>query len=81
MMRSVLVSMVAFFSSSDLATCRRSIFGVLVANDAKREARCSRSQLFLPVTSSHLSPSSFLIASTFFDASSFISTNTARAAA
>ena len=36
-------------------------------------------ELFLlPVTSSHLSPSSFLISSTFFQASSFISTKAAR---
>jgi hypothetical protein len=38
-------------------------------------------QLFLPVTSSHFSPRSFLMASTFFDASSFIATKAARAAA
>ena len=36
---------------------------------------------FFPVTSSHFSPRSFLISSTFFQASSFIWTNDARAAA
>src|SRR5438034_9921848 len=36
---------------------------------------------FLPVTSSHFSPRSFLISSTFFQALSFIWRNTARAAA
>jgi hypothetical protein len=36
---------------------------------------------FFPVTSSHFSPSSFLMPSTFFDASSFIATKAARAAA
>jgi hypothetical protein len=37
-------------------------------------------QLFFAVTWSHFSPSSFLIASTFFQASSFMPTNAARAA-
>ena|SRR5215831_15486006 len=36
---------------------------------------------FFPVTSSHVSPRSFLISSTFFQASSFIWRNAARAAA
>ena len=36
-------------------------------------------QLFLPVSSSHLVPRSCLISSTFFQASSFLATNSARA--
>ena len=46
-------------------------------------ARIDHSSFYflVPVTSSHFSPSSFLISSTFFQASSFMLTNTARAAA
>jgi hypothetical protein len=47
----------------------------------KRKSGSPCFQLFLPVTSSHLSPRSFLIASTFLCASSFIATKAARAAA
>jgi hypothetical protein len=47
----------------------------------KRTARFDAQLFFFPVTSSHFSPSSFLIPSTFFDASSFIATKEARAAA
>ena len=44
-------------------------------------ARFDAQFFFFPVTSSHFSPSSFLMSSTFFDASSFIAMKAARAAA
>ena len=51
------------------------------ANLARLNYAARRDQLFFfPVTSSHFSPRSFLIASTFLDASSFIATKAARAA-
>ena len=77
MISSVLVSMVV---SWDRAAYLLFIFQPL-STSAEEGFSSPCFQLFLPVTSSHLSPRSFLIASTFFDASSFIATKLARAAA
>ena len=50
------------------------------SGESSASSQCIRNYFFFPVTSSHFSPRSFLISSTFFQASSFIWTNNARAA-
>ena len=79
MIRSVLVSMVASWEKSNRPAQRGHFYALVLNAEDGSSAPCF--QLFLPVTSSHFSPRSFLIASTFFDASSFIATKLARAAA
>jgi hypothetical protein len=76
MIRSVVISMEGSFKKSSRSA--RLIFLVLKRRGRGSSSSCA--QLFLPVTSSHFSPRSFLIASTFLDASSFIATKLARAA-
>jgi hypothetical protein len=78
----VLVAVAGPICVATSAASGASRFSPLSTNPSRQlECVAIERYFFFPVTSSHASPRSFLILSTFFQASSFILRNTARPAA